>query len=193
MNKEQIIQSMGKHYLPLSEDCIAALKSCSRLLSCSKETKLVKAGQYVDKTYFIAQGCARSYYLKDGKDVSEWFAFENEFITGIDAFFLKVPSPSSIETLEECMLLEIDRENIDKLSDEFREFDRLGKLVVTQTLLKLQHRMVSLQFEAAPQKYDNLLLSRPDITQRVPLTHIASYLGITLETLSRIRNPKNRI
>ena len=60
-------------------------------------------------------------------------------------------------------------------------------------MLALQKRIFSIQFETAHQKYENLLNIRPDITQRVPLTNIASYLGITLETLSRIRNPKNRI
>jgi len=60
-------------------------------------------------------------------------------------------------------------------------------------MLQLQQRIVSIQFETAQQKYENLLHTRPDITQRVALTHIASFLGITLETLSRIRNPKKRI
>ena len=60
-------------------------------------------------------------------------------------------------------------------------------------MLQLQQRIVSVQFETAQQKYNNILKIRPDLTKRVPLTHIASYLGIALETLSRMRNPKNRI
>ena len=79
------------------------------------------------------------------------------------------------------------------LADKHHDFERLGRLVVTKTMLQLQHRIVAVQFETAQQKYENLLKARPDITQRVSLSHIASYLGITLETLSRIRNPKRGI
>jgi CRP-like cAMP-binding protein len=104
-----------------------------------------------------------------------------------------MPSPHYIEVLEPSILLEISRENINLLSDKYKEFDRLGKIIVTKTMLQQQQRIVSIQFETAQQKYENILKIRPDITKRVALTHIASYLGITLETLSRIRNPKNRI
>jgi CRP-like cAMP-binding protein len=158
-----------------------------------RETLLVKEGQLADKTYFIASGSARAFYLKDDKDITDWFAFENNFINSINSFFMHIPSPHFIEVLEPSTLLEISRENIDLLSDKHQEFDRLGKIAITKTLLQLQQRVVSIQFETAQQKYENILKIRPDITQRVALTHIASYLGITLETLSRIRNPKNRI
>ena len=84
----------------------------------------------------------------------------------------------------------MSRENILELSEKHIEFDRLGKIIITKTMLQLQQRISSIQFETAQQKYKNLLEIEPNITQRVALTHIASYLGITLETLSRIRNPK---
>ena len=91
------------------------------------------------------------------------------------------------------LLLEVKREDVNRLSDLYQAFDRLGKTIIRRTLLKLQQRVISLQFESAQQKYDNLLAMTPDIEIRVPLTHIASYLGITLETLSRIRASKIRI
>jgi CRP-like cAMP-binding protein len=177
----------------LTKECKADLKKVSRVLTLKKETQIVKEGQFADKTYFIAEGSARAFYLKDGKDITDWFAFENDFISSINSFFLNIPSPHFIEVLHPSTLLEISRENVILLSDKYNEFDRLGKIIVTKTMLQLQQRIVSIQFEKAQQKYENMLKIRPDITQRVPLTHIASYLGITLETLSRIRNPKNRI
>lgn len=193
MNKEEVVNLIDRNYLTLSEECKTDLISCSNLLTVKKSIKIVKEGQYSDKTFFIAEGCARAFYLKEGKDISDWFAFENDFISSINSFFLNIPSPHFIETTEPCLLLQITRADVLILSDKHREFDRLGKLIVTKTMLQLQQRIVSMQFETAQQKYDNLIKLRPDITQRIPLTHIASYLGITLETLSRIRNPKNRI
>lgn len=190
---EKIIDLISSQFLNLSDDCKADFSRASNILLFDRETVLVKEGQFADKAYFIAQGCARAFYLKDGKDITDWFAFENDFISSINSFFLNIPSPHFIEVLEPAILLEISRENISKLSDQYREFDRLSKAIITKTMLQQQQRIVSIQFESAQQKYENLLAIRPDITQRVPLTHIASYLGMTLETLSRIRNPRNII
>lgn len=193
MNTEQIIEQIEVHFCTLTNDCKRDLIKVSKILTLDKETTIVKEGEFADKTYFIATGSARAFYIKDDRDITDWFAFENHFISSINSFFLNIPSPHFIEVLEPSTLLEISREHIEQLSDQYLEFDRLGKTVVTKTMLQLQQRIVSVQFETAQQKYENLLKIRPDITQRVPLTHIASYLGITLETLSRIRNPKYRI
>lgn len=192
-NIDQIIELIGTTYSPLSSNCKIDLKHATQVLKFEKATVLVKEGQLADKTYFIVRGCARAYYLKDGKDITDWFAFENDFINSIHSFFLNVPSPHYIELLEATTFLEISKETILELCDKYHDFDRLGRIIVTNTMLRLQQRIVSMQFETALQKYNSLLAIRPDITQRVPLTHIASYLGITLETLSRIRNPSSRI
>jgi len=193
MDKSQIIGAISDCYISLSHDCVSDLIRVSEVLECSKETLLVKEGQFSTRTFFIAKGCARAFYLKDGKDISDWFAFENDFISSINSFFLDVPSPHYIQLLDDSVLLAIERNKILSLSDKYREIDRLEKLIVTKTMLQLQQRITSVQFESAQQKFKNLLQIRPDITQRVPLTHIASYLGITLETLSRIRRPDYRI
>ncbi|MEP7252924.1 MAG: Crp/Fnr family transcriptional regulator [Ginsengibacter sp.] len=192
MNIETIIDIISKSYSPLSDNCKSDLQSCSKILSFKKLTTLVREGQYSDKTFFIADGCARAYYLKDGKDITDWFAFENEFISSINSFFLNTPSPHYIELLEQTIMVEITRQNMMMLCDKYHDFDRLCRIIVTKTMLQLQQRIVAVQFEPAQQKYENLITIRPDITTRVPLGHIASYLGITFETLSRIRSPKNQ-
>ncbi len=190
---DQVIELISKTYSPLKDNCKVDLRNGARLLSFDKASVLVKEGQIADKMYFIVKGCARAFYLKEGKDITDWFAFENDFITSIHSFFLNVPSPHYIELLEPTTFLEISKDTVLELCDKHHDFDRLGRISATNTMLKLQQRIVSIQFETAFQKYKSLLSIRPDITQRVPLTHIASYLGITLETLSRIRNPSNGI
>lgn len=193
MTINSIINLISELYSPLSEACASDLASVSRILSFDKPTIIVKEGQFANKTYFIIKGCARAFYLKDGKDITDWLAFENDFISAINSFFLDIPSPHYIEVLEASELLEFSREDSLILSDKYHDFERLASKVITRTLLQLQQRVVSIQFETAQQRYENLLAIKPNITQHVPLTHIASFLGITLETLSRIRNPKNRI
>lgn len=193
MIKENIINTISEQYAELSPACKSDIADISHVRKVNKETTLVKEGQYADKTFYIVEGCARAYYLKDGKDISDWFAFENDFISSIQSFFLNIPSPHYIELIEDATLLEISREDGYKLSDKYHDFERLTKNIVIKTMLQQQERIASMQFHSAQQKYENLLAIHPNITQRIALTHIASYLGITLETLSRIRNPKNRI
>ena len=190
--KSEIINIISKEYAHLNDNCKQEFQDCSRLFSLKKGETLVKEGQYADKVYFIVSGSARAFYLKDGKDITDWFAFENDFISSINSFFQSIPSPHFIEVLEDSELLEIGRDDIMSLSDKYHDFERLTNRITTYTLLKLQDRVVSMQFQTAEQKYLNLLAAYPTITQRVPLTHIASYIGITLETLSRIRK-KSRI
>lgn len=193
MNIESIIKNFEAHYLPLTDECKTELLQVSKILTGDKNEKLVKEGQFADRAYFIISGAARAFYLKDGKEITDWFAFENDFICSIHSFFLNSPSLYSIELMDAGLLLEISREKVQLLSSKYREFDRLEKQIITKTMIQLQQRVVSIQFETAKQKYDTLLKTYPHITQRVALTHIASYLGITLETLSRIRSNKKRI
>jgi CRP-like cAMP-binding protein len=193
MHINQAIELISNNYFELTNEAKIDFSQISNFCTVEIGTQIVKEGQSADKMYFIAKGGARAYYLKDGKDISDWFAFENEFICSINSFFLNIPSPHFIEIIEPSILIEITKSSIIQLSDKHRSFDRLSKTIVTNTLINLQQRIELSQFETAQQKYDNLLKIKPHITQRVQLTHIASYLGITLETLSRIRNPKNRI
>jgi len=193
MNKKEIITLINNTYSPLTIQCQEELLESMTLLTLKKESRIVREGQYSDKVYFIISGCARAYYLKDGKDISDWFAFENEFICPIVSFFTSEPSPHYIELLEDAILMELSRDSIEKLSNKYHDFERLIRIVVTKTMLSQHERMVSIQFQNAERRYEKILEIYPNITQRVPLMHIASYLGITLETLSRIRNPKNRI
>ena len=80
MNIEQIFKNIETHYLALSRECRDELAMVSKILTIDKETKIVTEGQYADKSYFIAKGCARAFYLKAGRDITDWFAFENDFI-----------------------------------------------------------------------------------------------------------------
>ena len=193
LDKNKIVDRITSKYSNLNDLVKIELLENARVLKLPKGTTLVKEGQLSDKTFFIIKGCARAYYLKEGKDISDWFAFEDEFISSINSFFLNVPSPHYIEVLEDSILLEISRNDVEKLSEKYHDFERLTKVIVTKTMLQQQQRIVSMQFYTAEEKYKNLLSIRKDITNRVPLTHIASYIGITLETLSRIRNMAVRI
>lgn len=193
LDKKAIIQHISDSICELPDSCQEEFFERSKLISVDKKQILIREEQYSDKMFFVVEGALRAYYLKKGNDVTDWFAFENEFICSIQSFFTGVPSPHFVEVISDSILLEISQSDIFFLSEKYREFERMGNLLTTQTMLQLQQRVVSLQFETAQQKYLNLLKEKPDIELRVPLIHIASYLGITIETLSRIRSKKEKI
>lgn len=188
---EHIIDTISTLYKPLTVECKRDVVQVSRVQRFEKSTFLVKEGQYSDKLYFIVSGAARAFYVKGDKDVTDWFSFENEFISALNSYFQNIPSPHYIELLEPSVVWEISRADASRLSEIHPCFEMLGKSSILKTLLELHAHVVAIQFESARQRYDNLLAIRPDITCRVPLHNIASFLGITMETLSRIRNPKN--
>ena len=192
MNRKKILKDIGKIYGPLSIECQQDLIVCSKINTFKRNEIVIREGQFSKKAYLIVQGCARAYYLKDGRDISDWFTFENQFMASIVSFFSKEPSPHYVEFVEDSIVFEFSKETIDHLSNKHRDLERLISTVVTETMLGLCERLYTVQFNKAEERYKHLISTQPDITQRIPLTHIASYLGITLETLSRIRNPKNR-
>ncbi|SMD44819.1 cAMP-binding domain of CRP or a regulatory subunit of cAMP-dependent protein kinases [Aquiflexum balticum DSM 16537] len=193
MNTEKILNQIGEIYLPLNHECQQELIAYSKVNTFKRGEVVVREGQFSKKAYLIVEGCSRAYYLKDGKDITDWFTFENQFMAPIVSFFSDKPSPHYVEFVEDSTVLEFSKDIMDKLTSKHHEFERFISKVVTETMLGLCERLYTIQFNKADERYNHLLSIYPNITNRVPLTHIASYLGITLETLSRIRNPKNRL
>ncbi|WP_298478793.1 Crp/Fnr family transcriptional regulator [uncultured Maribacter sp.] len=193
MNIEKILNEIGEIYSPISIKCQDEFIANSKISTFKKGEIVVREGQFSKKGYLIVQGCSRAYYLKDGKDISDWFTFENQIMASIVSFFSKEPSPHYVEFIEDSTVIEFSKDTVDMLANKYHDFERFISKVVTETMLGLCERLYTIQFNKAEERYKHLLTIYPDITNRIPLTHIASYLGITLETLSRIRNPKNRI
>jgi len=190
---EQILQRITEQYCPLSHETLTDIKNIGQIEYFKKGELLAKEGQYSDELYYVANGGARAYYLLDGKTITDWFAFEDDFISSIVSYFLDVPGQHQIEMLEDTTMLVLKRDQVDFLCDRHHDFERLGRLAVTKTMMQLQQRIVSIQFKSSKERYESLLEKYPKIELRAPLGDISSYLGITQETLSRIRSQKSGI
>jgi CRP-like cAMP-binding protein len=153
----------------------------------SKNEYLITEGKTCRHLYFLQQGALRGYYTLEGKEITHWFAFENDFVTSFHSFITQQPSVENIQLLEGSILWRISKEILDGLLSEYREIEKLIRVVYENYYIRLEERFINSHFKTASERYQDLLTQSPHIIERAPLGYIASYLGISQETLSRTR------
>jgi CRP-like cAMP-binding protein len=153
----------------------------------SKNEYLITEGKTCRHLYFLQQGALRGYYTLEGKEITHWFAFENHFVTSFHSFITQQPSVENIQLLEGSILWRISKEILDGLLSEYREIEKLVRVVYENYYIRLEERFINSHFKTASERYQDLLTQSPHIIERAPLGYIASYLGISQETLSRTR------
>jgi CRP-like cAMP-binding protein len=175
---------------PLSPESQPVFFNAWKYWAVTRDHYLLREHAVSDYIYFIQKGVARIYYYKNDKEITEWIAMDEQFFLSITSFFQRVPSHLIIQTIEPSELYGIHHNDFMALADQYHDVEKLLRKMVTASLILSQIRMDSIQFETAQQRYDRLLKNSPEIIQRVPVSYIASFLGVTPETLSRIRAQK---
>lgn len=183
---ESLLLYFKKHN-PLSEAAINAISEICTPITIKKNKDLQPIGHTCKTIYFIKHGAARIYYYKNGNDITECFVFENKIIARVESLFTGKPSQKAIEIIENAELIAINATQLFKLYDTFPDIERLFRKIFEAAYVDTVNRVESIQFHTAEERYRALLNETPNILQRVPLKHIASYLGITQVSLSRIR------
>jgi CRP-like cAMP-binding protein len=183
---EQLFQYF-QQYSPLSAEAKEAIEAICSTISIAKNKDLQPIGHTCKTIYFINKGIARIYYFKDGIDVTESFAFENNILVRVESLFTGKPSRKAIQVLEDAEIVAIDAVKLFQLYDHFPEIERLFRKIFEASHVETVTRIESIQFHTAEERYKALLTEAPDVIKRVSLKHIASYLGITQTSLSRIR------
>ena len=176
------------NYSPLSNDALEALYNCFEKITLAKNEFLLREGKICRHLYFLEQGALRGFYNLDGKEVTHWFGFEKDFVTSFHSFTTGEPAVENIQLIEGCILWAISKETLTALLTKHHEVERLLRIAYEKYYIRLEERFVNAHFKTACKRYENLLLQAPHILERVPLGFIAAYLGISQETLSRIRS-----
>lgn len=153
----------------------------------SKGHTLVKPGAICRHLYFIERGLTRTFYLKDGKDVTDWISPDGTFAVSIVSFLTGAPDIRGIETVEQSVVWAISRDALEGLYTQHPAIERFGRMLMSEGIVQMQRRFDDVHFSTAAERYRNLMETAPGILQRVPLGMVASYLGMAPETLSRIR------
>jgi CRP-like cAMP-binding protein len=179
-----------KRFNPLSDEAKKAIEAITKVVNIRKNKDLQPIGHTCKTVYFINKGIARIYYYKDGIDITDSFATENNVIARVESLFTGKPSRKAIQVLEDAEILAIDANKLFKLYDIYPEIERLFRKIFEASHVETVNRIEGIQFHTAEERYKALLGEAPDIIQRVPLKYIASYLGITQVSLSRIRGQR---
>lgn len=188
MNK--ITDQIALNYSSLNDSTIADWETKCTIVEYKKGECLVRDGQYHHKLYYVITGSLKAYYNYNDKRIIDWFTFQNEFITSSTSFFTDEPSLHCIEAMEDCIILETKKDDVELLCKHHHDFEHLFRLVLSKVIVQFRQRVVSIQFRTVKQRHKSLIIQYPRIELIASLGDIASFLGIRQETLSRIRASK---
>lgn len=178
-------------YVPLTKEEIELFNSFYTLKQFPKKTIILQAGEVCKFEAFVIKGCLKSYFLDEtGSEVVLTFASENWWVSDISSFYEGKPSKMYIESLEDCELLMITLEDKEALLRQLPQLERAFRIMIQRHLSVYQERLFANIALSAKERYTIFLEKYPSIPQRVPQHLIASYLGISPESLSRIRRLK---
>ncbi|MGE0079348.1 MAG: Crp/Fnr family transcriptional regulator [Bacteroidales bacterium] len=180
-----------RKWVNINEDEEKTILSAFEPISVKKKKDLLEPGETCKFIYFITQGCLRSYFV-DTKGVEHIYQIrlDNNWISDLESFFSQRSSKYYIEALEDSQLLRISFDRLEELYNEIPGLERYFRILFQKAYINALERLNATMWESAVERYNDLIKEHKDIFQRVPLVYIASYLGITPESLSRIRKNK---
>jgi CRP-like cAMP-binding protein len=182
---KELFDYFGK-FQNLSIETKKALTEVCSNITVKKNATLQPFGHTCKTIYFLKSGIARIYYYKDGTDITESFAFEGNIIARVESLLTGKPSQKAIQIIETADIVAMNATQLFKLYDSFPQIERLFRLIFETAYVETINRIEGIQFHSAEERY-LALLRETEIVQKIPLKYIASYLGITQVSLSRIR------
>lgn len=172
----------------LTEPEFQEIESLAKQVTIKKKSRLLTEGEICNYAVFVNKGCLRSFSVNSkGVEHIVQLAFEDNWISDLYSYVSELPSILSIESIEDCELLLFYKKDMELLYEKIPAMERWMRLLLQNAYVAVQRRLNASLSITAEERYAELLHSHPDITNRVPLIHIASFLGITPESLSRIR------
>lgn len=182
-----------RNSITLNPDAEKYLRSISKTIKISKDSILIKEGQVVNKTYFVIEGCLRSYCVdKNAKNHTLQFAIKNWWMSDYIAIHTDQVAVLTIESISDATLIEFDVNKLNETLVLFPEFEVFQRKNLERHTVSLQKRILNQLQLTAAERYDLFIKDYQEIEQHAPNYHIASYLGMTQESLSRIRAKQNK-
>ncbi|GAA0883765.1 MULTISPECIES: Crp/Fnr family transcriptional regulator [Sphingobacterium] len=176
-----------KKYGYLNEAIEKAVENRTRYFFKKKGEHFLREGQHLSSYFVLRRGLIRAYFFKNGREMNSWFGEENQIFGSILPVYTEKPSFENIQFLEDSEIYAISVDDLNELYRIYPELNLIGRKIAEEVCIILEERIMSLHTESAVERYQSLIRLQPNLLNRINLGHIASYLGITQETLSRIR------
>ncbi|MFK8037880.1 MAG: Crp/Fnr family transcriptional regulator [Crocinitomicaceae bacterium] len=191
INKEAIqsySNSLLNTYSDLAPEELSFILNEVTITKLDKKAFYLNAGEVQQSMGFIFKGLLRSYYIDEaGKEITVSFIKENAYASDYSAFLSSKPSKFYIQALEPCILVNLTHLSMQECYARFKNFEKYGRLVAESILVNRHNRIESFLFENAEDRYLNFVEQNEGLLNRISLTHLASYLGIERQSLTRIR------
>lgn len=185
---QQKIDSLASHINLSTQGFSEKTKSHFQKIHYPKNSFLVAEGETFDSVFIIIKGATRCFiYDAQNNDITTWLGFENDVIFSPVNYTLQLPTCEVIQTLEDTDVWAIKNATLRELYENDLDFNKLGRSLMENSMTRMTMRAHSFQCQFAEERYADLIQQKPDILQRVPLKHIATFIGVKVETLSRIR------
>jgi CRP/FNR family transcriptional regulator, anaerobic regulatory protein len=172
---------------PLSPALRERLMTDLEIVEVPKKQLLLRDGQRADFLYVVLKGLLRSYYIKEDSEICSRFMKENHIVVSVNSFYARKPGYEFIETMEDSTLARIHYDRLQSLYKDHDEFNYSTRILTEQYFTMSEQRLYLLRKQKAEERYLFFLEHYADLMSRVPLQYIATFLGMNLETLSRIR------
>lgn len=187
MSEFELFKNWLKHVSFLTEEDCSLFESYLKTKQLHAKEHFLTEGKTCQEIGFVNHGSFRTYYLSDDKEINTRFVFENDFVVDYDSFLEAKPSKYFIEALEDSEIVTFDLRALLNAYHQSHNWERFGRLMAEQSYKLTTKRVESFLFLDGEQRYLDLLKNEPQIFDRIPLYHIASYLGMERESLSRLR------
>lgn len=179
------------HYLhsihPLSPALVDYLQSHLKIRELQKRAYLLRTGQVCRTISFIQKGLLRCFNLNGEHEVCSWFMTEGDVIISVESFYHQKASYEAIQALEDCTLYYITYSELQHIYRTFPEFNFIGRVLTEKYYCLSERRAYSLRMQRSQQRYEYLMENHPELLLRVPAKDLASYLGMTKVTMSKLR------
>ncbi len=183
---EKLIENIKK-YIKLTDDEVELVKTLFTAKSVKKGDTILEEGKVCQSLFFVSKGLLRHYINFDGKELTIHFSEENTFVCDYDSLISRKKSDKTIEALEETELYVISFDRLQKFYETIKYGDRFGRLLLEEVFTSAIRHIISVYTDTAEQRYLNFIHTFKHLQQRIPQFYIASFIGVTPQSLSRIR------
>lgn len=185
-NLNPLIEQLKK-YGTFSPEAEKDIEQKTQKITKKKNEHFLKQGQLLTSYFVVDKGVFRAYIYRKEKEINVWFGQEDQIFGAIMPMYAGKPSPENIQFLEDSEIYCIAVNDLEDLYKSHPDLNLVGRKIAEELCVVLENRITSLLTESAPERYQSLIKEHPNLVNRINLGHIASYVGVTQETLSRIR------